>query len=67
MALALQSFTFIQQYAASWMHSKTRSAGMALHMGVISAANIDAAGSEYRLLSYTSTTRVDTHEDYNQY
>nr|KMM64025.1 hypothetical protein CPAG_00377 [Coccidioides posadasii RMSCC 3488] len=58
MALALQGLTFLQQYAASWMHGKTKSSSRALNLGVLSTASINAAG-----IIHPS----ETHPDVNLY
>ncbi|WEW61792.1 hypothetical protein PRK78_007288 [Emydomyces testavorans] len=58
MALALQSFTFLQQYATSWLHGKTKSSSMALNLGVLSSAMINAAGVIHP---------SETHPDVNLY
>lgn len=58
MALALQSWTFIQQYATSWLHGKTKTSSMALNLGVLSAANINAAGGQKASISYSSNLPV---------
>ncbi|EEP78393.1 conserved hypothetical protein [Uncinocarpus reesii 1704] len=58
MALALQGFTFLQQYATSWMHGKTKTSSMALNLGVLSSAQINAAGVIHP---------AETHPDVNLY
>lgn len=50
MALALQAVTFVQQYASSWMHGKTRSSSRALNLGVLSSARINAAAGKLTIL-----------------
>jgi hypothetical protein len=43
MALVIQAYTFIYQYANSWLHSTSKKQPDALKMGVISTAQINPA------------------------
>jgi len=58
MALVVQTYTFAQQYAMSWLHAVPKKNLGALKLGVLSTATINAAASKWsRLHSLLLSTR----------
>ncbi|GAO46026.1 putative NAD binding Rossmann fold oxidoreductase [Saitoella complicata NRRL Y-17804] len=54
MALALQAYTFLQQYTEAWLHPAPKKTSNPLRLGVLSSAQINAAAVIHP---------VETHED----